>query len=177
MSRLRNIFCSTVLLCAAALASATTFLHMEPAELVAAAEIAFSGTVLSTDTALRDGEPWTTVTFEIVTMLRDTDEGAAEDGQLSLAFLGGSAAGQQLNVAAMPGFEAGQQVLLLAYADTYWSPIVGFAQGVWWRSPDGHWLDMWEVPLGLNDAGELVRGEATAAAEVEAHLADLLEGP
>lgn len=175
--QMRIILCCTVLLCAAAVASATTFRHLEPAELTAAAELAFSGTVLSTDVELRDGEPWTIVTFAVTTLLRDTETGAVEDGRLSLAFLGGSVAGQQLNVALMPGFEAGQQVLLLAYADEYWSPVVGFAQGVWWLSDTGQWLDMWNVPLGLSEDGELVLGEASGAAEVEDHLAGLLERP
>lgn len=162
-------------LTAVAQVSATTFRQLSLDELIQSAELAFHGTVASTDTTLRDGEPWTTVTFDI-TELFLLPEGQDEPGtQLSLDFLGGTAGGSQLTVALMPQFEAGAEVLVLAYAGEFYSPVVGFNQALWQLSPAGEWVTDSGVPLGLTEDGELTAENAGPAAEVLEAIAARLE--
>ena len=160
-------------LCLPALAS--TYRLLELPEILAAAEIAVRGTVRSSDSVLVDGEPWTRVTIEVATLLVDSEEPRVQDDLLILDFLGGSAGGIQLSVALMPQFTAGDELLLLAYDAPYYSPVVGFNQGLWMLSGSGEWLDSGGRTLGLTEDGELQRGATGSADETVAELRRLLE--
>lgn len=169
-----------IMLCCALLpllltSHATTFRQLTLDELIEAAELAFHGTVASTDTSLRDGDPWTTVTFEVTQLLLFPDDLDEPGTRLSLDFLGGTAGGSQLTVALMPQFEAGDEVLLFAYDADYYSPIVGFNQALWRLSPAGEWVSEAGVPLGLADDGSLTAEAAGPADEVLVELAERLE--
>jgi hypothetical protein len=142
-----------------AVAHATTFRERSLDELFRATEIGFYGTVRELSTENRDGDPYTLVTFEVARAFRGVPEGATGGAQtVQLAFLGGTLPdGQTLSVEGMPGFELGDEVLVLAYDAPYYSPIVGFSQGLWRRTPSGL-VDPFGRSLGLSAAGTLVRG-------------------
>ena len=74
----------------------------------------------------------------------------------------------------MPEFTRGGEVLVLAYDAPYYSPIVGFSQGLWRATPDGFEDEQGRL-LSLGDAGELLRdGEGSDRTEVlDALEADL----
>ncbi|ADI14667.1 hypothetical protein [Truepera radiovictrix] len=140
-------------------ATATTFRERSLDELFRAAEIGFYGTVRELSTENRGGDPYTLVTFEVARAFRGVPEGAAgEAPTVQLAFLGGTLPnGQTLSVAGMPEFALGDEVLVLAYDAPYYSPIVGFSQGLWRRTPSGL-VDPFNRTLALSAAGTLVRG-------------------
>lgn len=156
-------------------AQATTFRLLTLEELIESAELAFHGTVLATDPQLRDGDPWTTVTFDVSEFLLVPDDWSEPGTQLSLDFLGGAAGGSQLTVALMPQFQAGDEVILFAYDADHYSPVVGFNQALWRLSPAGEWVTETGAPLGLDDDGNLTDGTGSPAAEVLRELATLLE--
>lgn len=108
-------------------ATATTYLELNLEEMFDKADIAFFGEVTASESEARDGEPWTLVTFRVA---RDLI-GDLETEEITLAFYGGSADGVTLNVTDMPQFRRGEEVLMLAYDAEYYSPIVGFVQGLW----------------------------------------------
>jgi hypothetical protein len=139
-----------------ACATATTYRELTLAEVITAAELAFQGTVASVTTVVRDGEPWTIVEFELERLLA----GPERDGEpVTLAFLGGDApGGAGLFVHLMPTFTVGESVTVLAYEEPYYSPVVGFNQGLW-RLRDGAWHDEMGRMLGLDDQGRLVQDE------------------
>lgn len=108
-------------------ATATTYLELSLDEMFDKADIAFFGEVTASESQARDGEPWTLVTFRVARDLR----GDLDADEITLAFYGGSAGGVTVNVTDMPQFRRGEEVLMLAYDAEYYSPIVGFAQGLW----------------------------------------------
>ena len=163
-----------LLLSTLSVAVATTFRAMSPGELAEAADLVFTGTVRSSDVTVLNGEPWTEVVFEVDRLLLDSGESAEPDGTVLLRFMGGSLAERQLNVALMPQFSSGEQVLVFAYDADYWSPLVGFNQGVFWLSAEDGWRDLSGMPLGVID-DSLVRQPGSEAATVSDFLADLLE--
>src|SRR5690554_5228149 len=169
-----------LVLLAPAASLATTYRLLELPAMLAATELAFRAVVTDVRTEVLDDEPWTLVTFEPDEILLGPDDDGAggpdPEADVTLRFLGGTAGGLELNVALMPAFEPGDTVLLLAYAAPYYSPVVGFNQGVWWLAEDGTWLSMDGVPLGLSDQGELQAeaGDATHE-EVVAALRAALE--
>lgn len=158
-------------------ATATTIIERTLDELLQAAEIAFHGTVTGVEGRLLDGEPWTAVTFELLELLLDDDEEPVEGSELTLLFLGGSAEGAELSVDLMPVFEPGDEVLLLAYGERYYSPVVGFNQGLWYLDDAGNWIDQLGNRLSLDADGRLVRGdgETAAADEVTTEMRTRLE--
>lgn len=176
MNRLARILLCCALLSALLGTHATTFPVRTLDELIGSAELAFHGTVASTETSLRDGNPWTTVTFDITELLLFPADADEPGTQLSLDFLGGAAAGSQLTVALMPQFDAGDEVLLFAYAADHYSPIVGFNQALWRLTPAGEWISDAGMPLGLTEDGNLTDEAAGPAAEVLDELAARLEG-
>lgn len=157
------------LLLFAAPAAASTWRALDLGELLGRAELAFHGVVTDVRTELRDDEPWTVVDFEITEAFDwpadpEVEPGAPE--RVTLAFLGGDAGAVRLTVAFMPGFEIGDEVLLLAYDAPYYSPVVGFNQGLWRLDRLGVWRDEQAEILGATDEGELqtgLEGSATAA--------------
>lgn len=124
---------------------------------------------------------YTTVTFEIEEVFtgpaldesldRDDSSDAesdeelnlAEQGRLSLDFLGGEAPGdRRLLVAGSPAWRTGEDVLVAAHLDPdLASPLVGFRQGVWRLSGDAY-VDEDGQSLSIDAAGRLVRGELPA---------------
>jgi hypothetical protein len=154
-------------------ALATTYRQLTLGEMVAAAEIGFLGTVAATSVEARAGEPWTAVEFEVERWLTGP---APEGDRARLAFLGGSRpAGTDLQVNLMPRFEVGERVLILAYDDEYYSPIVGFNQGLW-RVQGDALIDSQGRRLSLDQEGRLqADGDGPEAALVVDSLARELE--
>jgi hypothetical protein len=142
-------------------ASATTYRELSLDELVARAELGFFGVVSAVAVEAEGGEPYTQVTFTVSRPLTgELDENA------TLAFYGGTLPdGRTVEVEGMPEFRRGDEVLVLAYDAPYYSPIVGFSQGLWRATPDG-FEDQVGRLLSLNDAGRLLRdgegGDRTA---------------
>lgn len=141
-------------------ATATTFRELSLDELFNRAEISFYGAVREVTTENRQGEPYTLVTFEVTRPLGSAPAEATEGEAptVQLAFYGGTLPnGQTVSVEGMPEFTLGDEVLVLAYDAPYYSPIVGFSQGLWRRTPGGL-EDTVGRTLSLNAAGALVRG-------------------
>ncbi len=172
---LRRALVASLLLVTGLPALASTFRLLELPEILAEAEVAIHGVVRSSDALLLEGDPWTRVTFEVLTLLADSAEERVQDGMLTLDFLGGSASGIQLSVALMPQFTPGDEVLLLAYDEPYYSPVVGFNQGLWLLGENGDWRDATGESLGLDEDGELQRGAAGDAQSVVSALLTTLE--
>jgi hypothetical protein len=165
--------------CAALLVSglawATTYRTLTLDEMLAQTDVAFYGQVSEVVTELRDGDPWTLVTFDVLRPLAGLGEDAAS---LQLAFFGGvTEEGAAVSVSLMPSFAPGELVVVLAYDAPYYSPIVGFRQGLWRRGAAG-WQDETGRPLGLAD-GALEPGglEGDAEAVLDALAAALEARP
>lgn len=145
-------------------AFATTYLELTIDEMLARAEIAIYAEVVAVETELRNGLPWTVVTFAPSRDLLDPPEATADVeaaeaplDDVQLAFLGGDPddGGPTLIVNLMPVFEVGEQVVVLAYRDEYASPIVGFRQGLWRDSALGL-IDETGRILSLDDESNLL---------------------
>jgi hypothetical protein len=140
---------------------ATTFEALNLDELIAAAQRAFYGEVASSEVEARDGDPWTLVTFTILTPL--SDFGDAET--VTLAFYGGTLAdGTSLSVNQMPTFTIGERVLIFAYDEDYYSAIVGFNQGLWRELTLGLTDESGRI-LSLDDEGNLLQDGAGASTQ------------
>lgn len=133
-------------------ASATTFRELSLAQLIDNAELGFRGAVTQTVVEARDGEPYTEVTFSVARpLVGELDE------SVTLSFYGGTLPnGRSVAVEGMPEFARGDEVLVLAYDAPYYSPIVGFSQGLWRATPDGFEDEAGRL-LSLGDAGNLLR--------------------
>jgi hypothetical protein len=152
---------------------ATTYRQLTLAEMIAAAEVGFLATVAATSVEARQGQPWTVVEFEVDRWLT----GPPPDGEQDrLSFLGGSLpAGTDLQANLMPSFDVGEQVLILAYDDEYYSPIVGFNQGLW-RVQGDALIDAQGRRLSLDEEGRLLAdGDGPEAALVVDALVRELE--
>lgn len=157
-----RLITALALLSTLAWASATSYRALSLDEMLAQAELAFYGEVESTAVEARDGEPWTLVTFTVREAVLGLDEGAET---VTLAFYGGTlASGERVQVSLMPQFEVGEAVLVLAYAADYYSPIVGFRQGLWRETARGLTDEAGRV-LSLSEAGGLELGGAGGATE------------
>ena len=122
-------------------AFATTYKALTLDEMVEATELGFYGEVTSIAVEERDGDPWTVVTFDIIRALEGVDADDDSEEDVSFAFYGGTLlTGESLLVSLMPQFSEGDRVLMLAYEDELYSPVVGFRQGLWR-----------ETTLGLRD--------------------------
>ncbi len=154
-------------------AYATTYAALTLDELVTRTETAFYGTVSEVNVEERNGDPYTLVTFDVTRGL------TGEPGEtLELAFLGGTLEdGNSLVVTGMPEFSLGDEVILFAYDTPYYSPIVGFSQGLWRLSEEGFRDEAGRV-LSLNEADELVRDGAGAGTDALLNaLVTRFEGP
>lgn len=153
-------------------ASATTYRALSLAEMVERAEIAVHATVETVVVEEREGEPWTVVQFDIL-----EDLAGERDEPLVLAFYGGSLPqGTTVLVADMPQFAVGEEVVLLAFDAAYYSPIVGFSQGLWRLTPRGL-EDQTGRILSLGEEGELLQeGTGGDTEAIIAGLKVLLEG-
>lgn len=171
MNRFAELLLLLALLGLGASANATTFRVLSLPEMIGAAELAFHGTVVTATESVRDGEPWTTVTFDVTEWFRVPEEQEENpEGHLNLSFLGGTVAGNVVSVALMPEFQAGEEVLILAYAQDYYSPLVGFNQGLWRLAAD-QWTDEQGRTLGLDEDGNLSIETSGPATEVKEELA------
>ncbi len=158
----RPLLHTTVLVLLLALlpaAAATTYRQLSLSEILDATEVAFVGTVRGLDVEMRDGLPWTIVEFAVERAL----EGETEE-RTSLAFLGGSGPGiAEVDVQGMPAFELSERVLVLAYDAAYYSPLVGFNQGLF-RLQDDNVLSQDGTLLGIDEDGSLRLGGFEAPA-------------
>ena len=137
-------------------ASATTYRELSLDQLLGRAELGFFGEVSQLTVREQAGEPYTQVTFDVSQMLTGEPTNAV-DNTVTLSFYGGTLpSGQGVKVEGMPTFNRGDKVLLLAYNAPYYSPVVGFSQGLWRATPDG-FRDLNGRLLSLNDAGNLLR--------------------
>lgn len=136
---------------------ATTYKSLSIQEIIERSDIAFQGKVTEVTVELKpnsDGveEPWTIVSFEVLTSLNG-DLGETH----SLEFFGGTTDNKTIVVEAMPNFRVDEEVLIFAYDAVYYSPIVGFSQGLFklseqgWQSESGKWLAIDEEVLTVDD--------------------------
>ncbi len=141
-------------------AGATTYTALSLEEIAQKADTAFYGTVGEVRVEDRDGEPWTVVTFTPERTLKG-DLGES----FELSFYGGTPPeGPALLVDGMPRFETGETVLLFAYDAAYYSPVVGFSQGLW-RLSDAGLRDETGRVLSLDEEGALEPDGSGAATE------------
>lgn len=158
-------------------AHATTYLQLAPGQMLDKADIVFVGTVSSVSVSVKDGRPWTAVTFDVGIPIEGipTDANGKATGPKVLSFLGGDAAGgPALTVSGMPEFKQGERVLVFAYDQAYASPIVGFRQGLW-QVTDAGLVGLDGRRLSLDANGKLVAGGAGAplqqiVAAIDKHL-------
>lgn len=152
-------------------ASATTYRELSLDQLISRAEVGFFGRVTEISVIVQGQEPYTQVRFEVLRALTGDDTPAA----LTLTFYGGTLPnGRSLTVEGMPTFSRGDEVIVMAYNAPYYSPIVGFSQGLWRATPNG-FRDLSGQLLSLNGAGRLVRGgqgseQAAVLDELETRL-------
>lgn len=148
---------------------ATTFETLTLDAMVTETQLAFFGEVTDVQVEARDGDPWTLVTFSIITPLTDFDD----EETVTLAFFGGTLPdGTSLSVNQMPGFSSGERVLIFAYAEDYYSAIVGFNQGLWRELTLGLTDESGRI-LSIDDEGNLL--EDGAGASTQDILAQLSE--
>ncbi len=157
----------------------TTFTALTLEQLTQQAGLAVFGVVENVAVEARDGEPWTVVSISVTRPLAGE---LAES--LSLAFYGGTLeTGLSISVVGMPSFAIGDEVLLLAYMAVaiaspdapYYSPIVGFNQGLW-RLTELGFVDVQERLLSLDEAGALVLdGQGGDTEAILTALSKLLE--
>jgi len=137
--------------------SATTYKSLSMEEVINATEIVFHGKVISIEVELLENnqgvqEPWTKVTFEVI----ESFKGDLSESH-SLYFFGGESESQTIVVDDMPQFLNEESVLVFAYDAQYYSPVVGFSQGLFrldeeaWQSETGKWLGVAEGSISLGD--------------------------
>ncbi len=149
-------------------ASATTYRELSLDQLISRSEVSFFGRVTEISVIVQGQEPYTQVRFEVLRALARGDTPAA----LTLTFYGGTSPnGRSLTVEGMPTFSRGDEVVVMAYNAPYYSPIVGFSQGLWRATPNG-FRDLDGRLLSLNNAGRLVRG---GSGSEQAAVLDALE--
>jgi hypothetical protein len=153
-------------------AFATTYRTLTLEEMIAQTDIAFFGTVTSVETIERDGEPWTRVTFTVTEPLLATEA----DETVTLTFYGGTlSSGVSITVSLMPQFQEQEEVLILAYNDELYSPIVGFRQGLWRNTTLGLRDEIGRA-LTLGDDGTLsLGGEGGGTTDILRTLREALE--
>lgn len=166
-----NIFALGFLLGGLGVASATTYRELNLDELIARAELGFFGAVSEVTVEARGNEPYTQVTFTVSRPLT-----GSPGERVTLDFYGGALPdGRTVKVEGMPEFVRGDEVIILAYDAPYYSPIVGFSQGLWRATPDG-FEDGTGRRLSLSDAGRLLRdGEGGERTPILDALAARLE--
>ena len=158
------------LLGALSLGSATTYGVLSLDDMLGRSQIAFYGRVLQIETVSQDGEPWTEVSFEILEGLK----GTGEANDLSLRFYGGTSDdGRTVTVSLMPQFNLDENVLILAYDGDYYSPIVGFRQGLWRETALGFESETGDL-LSLLDGDLSLTGSGADRSELLSRLAESL---
>jgi hypothetical protein len=155
-----------------AVANATTYTTLTLEEMIAKTDIAFLGEVTSLETIDQNGEPWTRVTFRVIEPLLGTEA----DANVTLTFYGGTLSnGVSVTVNLMPQFQEQEEVLILAYNEELYSPIVGFRQGLW-RNRTLGLRDEIDRALTLNEDGTLsLGGSGGSTADIIRTLRETLE--
>jgi hypothetical protein len=153
-------------------ALATTYATLTLDEMIDKTDTAFLGEVTSLETLDRNGEPWTRVTFRVIEALLGTEQ----DATVTLTFYGGTLSnGVSVTVNLMPQFTETEEVLILAYNDELYSPIVGFRQGLW-RNQTLGLRDEIGRALTLNADGTLsLGGSGGSTADILQTLKEALE--
>jgi hypothetical protein len=153
-------------------AFATTYATLTLEEMIEKTDLAFLGEVTSLETIDRNGEPWTRVTFRVIDPLLGTEE----DANVTLTFYGGTLSnGVSVTVNLMPQFQEQEEVLILAYNEELYSPIVGFRQGLW-RNQTLGLRDEIGRALTLNEDGTLsLGGSGGSTADILQTLREALE--
>jgi hypothetical protein len=140
---------------------ATTYQALSLEEMFSKAEIAFYGVVITVEPIEREGELWTKVSFELLESFKGEEEAVS----VELLFYGGEPLdGSALNVSLMPQFKVGEKVLILAYKGDFYSPIVGFRQGLWHETETG-FMSETDFLLGLDSDNKLILEGAGASPE------------
>lgn len=150
-----RVFRLLVLISFFSIVTATTFKELSMANMLEQSQIAFHGEVISSEVIDKQGEPWTKVKFKILKALL----GLKNQKEVSLLFFGGYLDGKSVSVSLMPQFYESEKVIILAYKQEYYSPIVGFNQGLWREQTlglvdeNGHVLSLEDGELVLNGEG------------------------
>jgi hypothetical protein len=153
------------------MAFATTYKTLTLEDLVNQTEIAFYGKVTNVAVIERDKEPWTQVSFTVTDALLGTES----DASINLTFYGGTLdSGLSLTVNLMPQFFNDEEILVLAYKDDFYSPIVGFRQGLWRNSAQGFKDETGRI-LSLVDGKLLLDGTGGGSEDILRTLKDMLE--
>jgi len=155
----RTFFITTILLFLFSSSIATTYRSLTVDEIIQRTDIAFHATVTEVVVEIREDdsgqiepELWTKVSFKILEALK----GDVVDTH-SLYFYGGSSEEKTLQVEAMPVFRVSDELLVFAYDAPYYSPLVGFSQGLFrldegtWQNESGMWLMVDEGGFRLAD--------------------------
>lgn len=151
--------------------TATTYVALDPYEVLARADAVLTARVADVRTESRDQYVWTVVTLDATEWLTDdpaqdddADEPAEPRDTLELEFLGGESGGRRLLVAGSISWDPDSEVLIAIYEQAgSASPVVGFRQGMWRIADDGL-TDPDGRALALDAAGRLVRADRPAAA-------------
>ena len=152
-------------------AFATTFKTLSLEEMIQQADLAFYGQVTKVEVIERDKEPWTQVSFTVTEALLATEKDATE----VLNFYGGTLdSGLSLTISLMPTFSEGEDILILAYKDDFYSPIVGFRQGLWRNQGQGLKDETGRV-LSLIDGKLELDGSGGGNEDILRTLKDMLE--
>ncbi|MEZ4630732.1 MAG: hypothetical protein R2880_08500 [Deinococcales bacterium] len=133
---------------------ASSYLELSLEDIFEKADMAFEAKVLTSTVELIDDKPWTKVEFSVVSVFK------GELGkETSLSFYGGNHDSISLQVTGMPRFMEGEDLLIFAYKDRYYSPLVGFSQGLF-RSRVGGWQNEAGKYLQADEAKNLSLGDS-----------------
>ena len=150
---------------------ATTYKTLTLEDMINQAEIAFYGKVTNVNVIERDKEPWTQVSFTVINAFLGTEK----DASINLTFYGGTLdSGLSLTVNLMPQFFDDEEILVLAYQDDFYSPIVGFRQGLWRNSSQGFKDETGRI-LSLTEGKLVLDGTGGGTEDILRTLKDMLE--
>lgn len=141
----------TFLLILISFSSATSFQELTIEDMLERSQIAFFGKVTAIDIIEKQSEPWTKITFEILKPLLGLDDKT----ETSLLFFGGNLNNKTTTISLIPRFSLDENILILAYKNEYYSPILGFRQGLWREQALGL-IDETNRTLSLDEESKLV---------------------
>lgn len=152
---------------------ATTYVAMDPYEILAAADAVLTGRVSDVRSEVRGDQVWTVVTLDVSQWLTEdpATSGDADDPDVEtepreavvLELLGGEAEGRRLLVAGSPSWQSGAEVLVaFREQEGLASPVVGFSQGLWQLRDDAV-VDGDGRYLAVDASGRLARSDRPAA--------------
>ena len=137
----RAIFVGCALVvCTAAAARATTYAPVTFDELVARADVIFSGEVADVRPFALETRDGTVIKTRVIFRVQDPVFGTTAALEV-LEFLGGEVGEVGMAVAGMPRFRVGDRRMVFARRDRSINPIVGFTQGLLQIRRDGNGED------------------------------------